>query len=59
MFLLRLESLASKSVFVTKFFYANLAPNYFEATLLTSGVEMYLSCLLSVVFFLNSLSFML
>ena len=42
-FLLRLDSLGSKSVFVVKFACANLALNTSAAKVLNSGVVMYLS----------------
>ena len=42
-FLLRLDSLASKSVFVTKFACANLALKTSAAKVLNSGVVIYLS----------------
>ena len=44
-FLLRPESLASKSVFVTKFTWDNLAVKFSAVSLLNSGVVIYLSCL--------------
>ena len=42
-FLLRFDSLSSKSVFVTKFAWANLALKTFAANLLNSGGSIYLS----------------
>ena len=42
-FLLRLDSLASKSVFVIKFTCANLALKTLAAKLLNSGIVIYLS----------------
>ena len=42
-FLLKLDTLASKSVFVIKFVCANLALNTSAAKVLNSGVVMYLS----------------
>ena len=45
MFLLRLESLASKSVFVIKFACVILALKTLVANLLNSEVVIYLSCL--------------
>ena len=42
-FLLRFISLLSKSVFLTKFAYANLAAKFSAVSLLNSGVVMYLS----------------
>ena len=42
-FLLRLDSLASKSVFVIKFACANLALKTLAAKVLNSGVVIYLS----------------
>ena len=56
-FLLKLDSLASKSVFVIKFAYANLAAKFSAANLLNSGVVIYLSCLWAVSFFSSSLIF--
>ena len=56
-FLLRLDSLLSKSVFITKFACANLAAKFSAVSLLNSGVVMYLSCLSSVIFFSISLTF--
>ena len=50
-FLLRLDSLASKSVFVIKFACANLALKTSAAKVLNSGVVIYLSWLWSVSFF--------
>ena len=44
-FLLRFDSLSSKSVFVTKFAWANLALKTFAANLLNSGGSIYLSWL--------------
>ena len=49
--MLRLDSLASKSVFVTKFACANLASKTSVAKVLNSGVVIYLSRLWSVSFF--------
>ena len=42
-FLLRLDSLASKSVFVTKFAHVNLALKTLAVKVLNSGVVIYLS----------------
>ena len=42
-FLLRLDSLASKSVFIIKFARANLALKTLAAKVLNSGVAIYLS----------------
>ena len=42
-FILRFDSLLSKSTFVTKFACANLALNTSAANLLSSGVVIYLS----------------
>ena len=42
-FLLRFISLLSKSVFVTKFGFANLAAKFYAVSLLNSEVVMYLS----------------
>ena len=56
-FLLRLDKLAWKSVFVTKFGCANLALKTSVAEVLNSGVVIYLSWLRSVSFFSSSLSF--
>ena len=50
-FLLILDSLLSKSVFVTKFACTSLALNTSAANLLNSGVVIYSSCLWSVGFF--------
>ena len=50
-FLLRFDSLESKSVFVIKFACANLALKTLGAKLLNSGVVIYLSWLWSVGFF--------
>ena len=55
--LLRLDSLASKSVFVIKFACANLALKTSAAKVLNSGVVIYLSWLWSVSFFSSSLIF--
>ena len=49
--MLRLDSLASKSVFVIKFACANLALKTLAAKVLNSGVVIYLSWLTSVTFF--------
>ena len=58
-FLLRLDSLASKSVLVIKFACANLALKTLAAKVLNSGVVIYLSWLWSVSFFSSSLIFVL
>ena len=50
-FLLRLISLSSKSVFVIKFACANLAAKLSTVNLLNSGVVIYLSWLWLVTFF--------
>ena len=50
-FLLRFDSLASKSVFVIKFDCPNLALKILAAKLLNSGVVTYLSWLWSISFF--------
>ena len=49
----------SKSVFVTKFSWANLAVNFSSVSLLNSGVLNYLSWIWSVIFFSVSLLFVL
>ena len=56
-FLLRLDNLASKSVFVIKFACANLALKTSAAKLLNSGVVIYLSWLWSISFFWISVIF--
>ena len=53
----RLDSLVSKSVFVTKFACANLALKTSAAKVLNSGVVIYLSWLWSVSFFSISVMF--
>ena len=58
-FLLRLDSLASKSVFAIKFACANLALKASAAKVLNSGVVIHLSWLWSVSFFSSSLIFVL
>ena len=58
-FILRLDSLASKSVFVTKFASANLALKTSAAKVLNSGVVIYLLWLWSVSFFSISVIFVL
>ena len=50
-FLLRLDSFASKSVFVIKFACTNLAAKFSAVSLLNSGVVIYLSWLSSLSFF--------
>ena len=59
MFLLILNSLASKLVFVIKFACANLAVKLSAVSLLNSGVVIYLSWLWLVVFFSNSVIYAL
>ena len=54
-FLLRLDSLASKSVFVIQFASANLALETSAAKVLNSGVVIYLSWLWSVSLLSSSL----
>ena len=56
-FLLRLDSLASKSVFVIKFACANLGLKTLAAKVWNSGVVIYLLWLWSVSFFSSSLIF--
>ena len=56
-FLLRLDSVASKSVFLIKFACANLALKILAAEVLNSGVVIYLSWLWSVRFFSVSVIF--
>ena len=56
-FLLRLESLASKSVFGIKFAWANHALKTSAAKVLNSGVVIYLSWSWSVSFFSSALIF--
>ena len=56
-FLLRLNNLASKSVFVIKLTCSSLALKTSEAKVLNSGVVMYLSWLWPVRFFSSSLIF--
>ena len=56
-FLLSVDSLASKSVFVTKFACSNLALKTSAAKVLNSGVVIYLSWLWSVRFFSVSVIF--
>ena len=51
------KTLASKSVFVIKFTYANLALKTSAAKVLSSGVVIYLPWLWSVSFFSSSLIF--
>ena len=55
----RLDSLVSKSVFVTKFACANLALKTSAAKVLNSGVVIYLSWLWPVSFFSISVIFVL
>ena len=55
----RLDTLLSKSVFVTKFACANLALKTSAAKVLNSGVVIYLSWLWSVSFFSISVIFVL
>ena len=54
---MRLDSLAKKSVFVIKFWCANLALKTSVESLLNSGVVIYLSWLWSVYFFFNFSNF--
>ena len=56
-FLLRVDSLALKSVFVMKFTCAYLAAKCSVVSLLNSGVVIYLSWLWSVIFFSILLNF--
>ena len=56
-FLLRLDNLASKYVFVIKFTSANLALKTSAAKVLNSGVVIYLPWLWSVFFFYNFSNF--
>ena len=56
-FLLKLDSLASKSVFVIKSACASLALKTLAAKVLNSGVVIYLSWSWSVTFFSSSLTF--
>ena len=56
-FSLRFPSLSSKSVFVNKFAYANLAAKFSAVNILNSGVVIYLSWLWSVILFSISLTF--
>ena len=56
-FLLKLDSLASKSVFVIKFACAKLALKTLAAKALNSGVVIYLLWLWSVTFFSVSVIF--
>ena len=58
-FLLRVDSLASKFVFVTKFVCANLTLKTSAARVLNSGVVIYLSWSWSVSFFSISVTFVL
>ena len=58
-FLLRLDSLASKSVFDTKFACADLALKTLAAKVLNPGVVIHLSWLWSVSFFSISVIFVL
>ena len=57
--LLKLDSLASKSVFVIRFACANLAAKFSADNLLNSGLVIYLSWQWSVIFFSVSLIFVL
>ena len=57
MFLLRLDNLALKSVFVIKFACANLALKTSAAKVLNCGVVIYFTWLWSVSFFSSSLIF--
>ena len=59
LFLLRLDNLASKSVFVIKFACANLALKASAARILNYGVVIYWSWLWSVSFFSISVIFVL
>ena len=54
---MKLDSLASESVFVIKFVCTNLALKTSAAKILSSGVVIYLSWLLSVSFFPMSVIF--
>ena len=58
-FLFRIDSLASKSVFITKFAYANLVLKTSVAKVLNCGAVIYLSRLWSVSFFSISVNFAL
>ena len=57
-FLLRLDSLASISVFVIKFDCATLSAIFSAVNLVNTRVEIYVPCLWSLIFFLISLKFL-